>query len=90
MSDTKKYESLLEAAEKEKSAAGKSRWIIEVLRLLCTNEIPHLCTDVKNLTIEFRKQINRVMLLLGIVLVIVLVTNPQVGKVVSAIFKFIF
>jgi len=90
MSDTKKYESLLKAAKEEKSAVGKCRWIIEVLSFLCTNDMPHLCTDVQNLTIEFRKQINRVMLLLGIVLAIVLVTNPQVGKVVSAIFKFIF
>ena len=90
MSDTKKYEPLLEAADEEKTAAGKCRWIIEVLRLLCTNEMPHLCTDVKNLTVEFRKQTNRVMILVAVLLIIVLITNPQVGKFLGMIFKLVF
>lgn len=90
MSDTERYEPLLKAADKAKSAVEKSRWIIAVLRLLCTNDMPHLCTDVKKLTIEFRKRTNRMMFLLGIVLILVLVTNPQVGKFLGMIFKLVF
>jgi len=90
MSNTKEYESLLKSADKAKSAAEKSRWIIEVLRLLCMNDVPHLCTDVKNLAIEVRKQINRVTILVAVLLIIVLITNPQVGKFLGMIFKLIF
>ena len=90
MSDTKKYEPLLESADKAKSAVEKSRWIIEVLRLLCTNDMPHLCTDVKALSAEYKKRTNRIMFLLGIVLVVVLITNPQVGKFLESMVKLVF
>jgi len=77
----KKYEPLLESAEKEESAKGKCKWIVSILRMMTQNDLHYLYKGQCEIKSEMKRRMNKILVLVSLVLVVVLATNPQVGEI---------
>lgn len=85
-----KYKPLTDAAKKETTAVKKCNWIVAILELIVGNDLHHLSIVQQQLIKEVRKRTNGILVLLVFVLLMVLVTNPQVGKAFGSLVKIIF
>lgn len=90
MNEGKEYKPIIENAKKETSAKGQCKWIIAMLEILALNHLPHLEKGQKDIKKHVDKSTRKIMLFLFVVLLVVLVTNPQVLSLIGKLFAFVF
>lgn len=81
------YKPIIENAKKEESAKGKCRWIIAMLEILAMNHLPH----IEKGQIAIKKHVDtsnrKIMILLALVMLVLLATNPQVVTTIVKLFS---
>lgn len=82
----KDYRPIIESAKKEQSARGQCKWIIAMLEILTINHLPHLEKSMK----DIKKGNGRIMMFLVLVLLVVLITNPQVILLLRKMLALVF
>ena len=80
------YEVLLRNVKKETTAKGKCQWIAAILELIITNDLHALFCGQQMI----KKALNRFTFLLAAVLILVLVTNPQVTGLALKLLNMVF
>ena len=76
-----KYDSIIEQARKAKTPNVKFTLIIEILDMLCGNEIPHVLKALRKVD---RKQ-TAIIVLGGMILVFLLLTHPEIFNLFKVI-----
>ena len=87
MNSNRNYKPIIDSAKKEESAKGKCRWIIAMLEILTLNHLPHIekgQADIKN---HVDKSNRKIMILLALVMLVLLATNPQVVTTIVKLFS---
>lgn len=87
MNDGRDYKPILESAKREESAKGKCRWIIAILEILALNHLPHIEKGQIDIKQHVDKSNRKIMILLALVLLVLLATNPQVVTTVIKLFS---
>lgn len=90
MNEGKEFKPILESAKKEQSARGQCKWIIAMLEILALNHLPHLEKGQATIKDHVDSSTRKIMLFLFVVLLVVLVTNPQVLSLIGKLFAFVF
>lgn len=90
MNSGKDYKPIIENAKHETSARGQCKWIIAMLEILTLNHLPHLERGQAGIKKHVDKSTRKIMVFLFIVLLVVLVTNPQVLSLIGKLFAFVF
>lgn len=80
------YRVMLENVGKETTAKGRCQWIAAILELIITNDLHALFCGQQMI----KKALNRFTFLLAAVLVLVLVTNPQVIGLALKLLNLVF
>jgi len=88
--NSSKYKPILKKAEAETSAVGKCKWMLALLEILTLNHLPHIDDVLKDVKTEVRKRTNKILVFLFVVLLVTLVTNPQVLGVASKLMQLVF
>lgn len=95
--DGDKYLTLIENAEKEKSAAGKCKWIISMFKILATNDLKELhdgIAETKQMMTdhneEAQKRTRKIIWLGTILLLVILTQNPALLGFISKLWFLIF
>lgn len=83
----KEYKPIIENAKKEDSARGKCRWIIAMLEILACNHLPHIEKGQVIIKQHVDKSNRKIMILLALVMLVLLATNPQVIAIVAKLFS---
>jgi len=77
-----KYYPLITQAKVEKTAKGKCDFIIAMLEMMAKNDIHNLCERQSYL----QKKVNKMLVLLGIILAVVVLSNPKLTLLFSNLF----
>ena len=76
-----KYDSILERARREKDPNVKADWIIEILEMMATNDLPHIYKYLKLVN----KKLTWGLVGVGLLAVFLLLTHPEVFNVFRAV-----
>jgi len=72
-----KYDSIIDQARKEKDPNVKITLIIEILDMLCGNEIPHVIESLKRVD----RKLTWALVLGGMVAVFLFITHPEIFNI---------
>lgn len=82
------YDSILEAAKAEEDPKQRTKWVIEILDMVCSNHLPHIEDEIKGLKGYMRKVSKKLtweLLGIGLLAVFLILTHPEVLNVFKAI-----
>lgn len=82
------YDSILEAAKAEEDPKQRTKWIIEILDMVCSNHLPHIEGEVSGLKGYMRKvnkKLTWALVVGGVLALFLLLTHPELFNVFKVI-----
>ena len=77
LNDKDKYESIIERAREEKDSEVQIKFIIEILDMMCTNDLHSIYSYLK----KVNKKLTFALIAAGLIAVFLLLTNPEIFNI---------